>query len=89
MAQPNPERQSHCWGTRGDLLLHVPAVAGVSVLFSWRGKEGGNQTQHGLPMSSVPLFPLPPSVISVGIGFFLPCPELCFSSDSDKTPGKT
>lgn len=36
------------------------------------GVRGGNQTQHGIPMSSVPLFPFPPSVISVGIGFSYP-----------------
>lgn len=77
VAQPNPGQQSHCQGTWGDLLPHVPAIAGVSVLFSWRGKGGGNPSQYGLPMSSVPLFPLPPPFISVGIGFFFPCPELC------------
>lgn len=77
MAQPNPGQQSHCQGTWGDLLLHVPAIAGVSVLFSWRGKRGGTPSQHGLPMSSVPLFPLPPPFISVGIGSFFLCPELC------------
>lgn len=77
VAQPNPGQQSHCQGTWGDLLLHVPAIAGVSVLFSWRGKGGGTPSQHGLPMSSVPLFPLPPPFISVGIGSFFLCPELC------------
>lgn len=88
--QPNPQQQSHCRGTWGGPSAARPCHHWGFCFIFLEGKGGGNQNQHGLPMSSVSLFPLPPSVISVGIGFFLPCPELCFSSDSEKkTPGKT
>lgn len=77
-------------GLGGTFCLRSLPSLGFLFYFPGGGERGrGNQNHHGLPMSSVPLFPLPPSVIAVGIGFFLPCPELCFSSDSDETPGKT
>lgn len=77
-------------GLGGTFCLRSLPSLGFLFYFPGGGERGrGNQNQHGLPMSSVPLFPLPPSVITVGIGFFLPCPELWFSLDSDETPGKT
>lgn len=54
VAQPNPGQQSHCRGTWGDLLLRVPAVAGVSVLFP--GGERGGEAQANM-VSPRPLFP--------------------------------
>lgn len=77
VAQPNPGQQSHCQGTWGDLL---PVPASLGFLFYFPGGERGgtpSHHHHGVPMSSAPLFPLPPPFISVGIGFFFLCPELC------------
>lgn len=55
------------------------SLPSLGFLFYFPGGErgGGTPSQHGLPMSSVPLFPLPPPFISVGIGSFFLCPELC------------
>lgn len=87
VAQPNPGHQSHCRGTWGH-LLHLPAIAEVSVLFPG-GERGGEPKPTWSPHVLCSPLPSSPSFHLSRNRIFLPLPGALSSSDSDTTPGKT